>query len=641
MIIATAGHIDHGKTTLVHALTGIDTDRLPEEKARGISIDIGFAHCTAGGVTLGFVDVPGHERFVRNMLAGVYAVGHVLLVVAADDGVMPQTREHLHIVDLLSVAEGTLLITKKDRVDAVRLDEVECELRELVRGTRLEGAPVFAVSAVSGEGLDVLRDRLVAAAQARHAATVTVDAHARYVVDRVFTSAGSGTVVTGTVIAGSIAAGDALAISPGGIEARARKLQRYGQAVERAGVGERCAINLANVGRDGVHRGDWLVAPEAREATACIDVRLQLLASEPGPLKHWTPVQVHLGAAAVPARLALRRGASISPGAVAMARLRLARPVSAAHGDRLIVRDQSASRTLGGGVVVDPVPQRLPRTEQDAVLAALDWQDLAGAADVLVKHSARGLDLNWLSRVYQVPQASVIGHLPAYALVVQSEPPRAFAERHVAALRQSLVERVGHFHVQHRAKGAIELATLRADVAPCIPADAFAALVKRVATEAGLQLQGSRLRAAGHDSTDNPRDLLLWQRAVPLLMEAHARIPSVRELAAMLQMSPEPLRDLLHRKTAVGVLVKLTPERFALPSTLQALAQCARQTAQSRPDGLFSAADFRDAIGTGRTLAIEILECLDRQGVTQRRGDSRCIRMQAANATSPIVSAIH
>jgi selenocysteine-specific elongation factor len=292
-------------------------------------------------------------------------------------------------------------------------------------------------------------------------------------------------------------------------------------------------------------------------------------------------------------------------------------------------------------VVVDPVPQRLPRTEQDAVLAALDWQDLAGAADVLVKHSARGLDLNWLSRVYQVPQASVIGHLPAYALVVQSEPPRAFAERHVAALRQSLVERVGHFHVQHRAKGAIELATLRADVAPCIPADAFAALVKRVATEAGLQLQGSRLRAAGHDSTDNPRDLLLWQRAVPLLMEAHARIPSVRELAAMLQMSPEPLRDLLHRKTAVGVLVKLTPERFALPSTLQALAQCARQTAQSRPDGLFSAADFRDAIGTGRTLAIEILECLDRQGVTQRRGDSRCIRMQAANATSPIVSAIH
>jgi selenocysteine-specific elongation factor len=649
LIVATAGHIDHGKTALVRALTGVDTDRLPEEKARGISIEVGFAHCTLGDRTLGFVDVPGHERFVRNMLSGVYAVGHVLLVVAADDGVMPQTREHLHIVDLLGVEQGTLVITKKDRVAAARIAEVERELRELVAGTRLQDAPALAVSALTGDGIPQLRERLAEAAAAASEATTGGDHHARYVVDRVFTVAGSGTVVTGTVIAGAIAVGDTLAISPRGLEGRVRKLQRHGSPVERAGAGERCAINLAGVEQADVARGDWLLAPAAQQATDRLDVRLQVLASESEPLKHWTPVHVHIGAADIPARLALKRGASIAPGASALAQLRLARPVHAAHGDRLIVRDQSATRTVGGGTVVHPCPAVLPRHERELALAALDGHDAAAAAEKLVKDSRDGVPLDWLARVYNLPVAAIEARLPAYAVVVRTAAARAFSDRRVAQLQQGMIERIGRFHAQYRELGGIELAQLHAELARSMPAEVFAWLVRTLAPAAGLRLQGSRVGLAGHDSTDNPRDQLLWQRARPLLMDAGAMIPSVRELAAQLNAPLQQLRDLLHRKSAVGELVKLTPERFALPQTLEMLARHARETAASRADGLFSAAQYRDAIGTGRGLAIEILECLDRQGVTQRKGDLRVIRpgasptraAAAAGASSPSSNPVH
>ena len=596
-----------------------------------------------GEHTLGFVDVPGHERFVRNMLSGVYAVGHVLLVVAADDGVMPQTREHLHIVDLLGVDSGTLVITKKDRVDADRIAEVEREVRELVHGTRLQDAPAIAVSAVTGDGLEALRQRLDSAAAQQGGARVAGEAYARYVVDRAFTAVGSGTIVTGTVIAGSIAAGDTLAISPRGTEARVRKLQRHGLVVERAGVGERCALNLAGVELANVARGDWLVAPQVQEATDRIDVRLHVLASEAVPLKHWTPVHVHIGAANVPARLALRRGASIAPGASALAQLRLTRPVQAAHGDRLIVRDQSATRTVGGGVVINPLPLQLARSERESVLAALDGHEAAAAAEKLVSQNRDGLPLEWLARVYNLPLAAIEARLPAYAVVVRTGTPRAFSNRRIAQLQQGIVERIGRFHAQYLELGGIELAQLHAELARTMPFEIFAAIVKTIAASAGLQLRGSRVGLSGHDSTENPRDQLLWQRAKPLLIEAGARIPSVRELAAALggpaAAQLVQLRDLLHRKSSVGQLVKLTPERFALPQTMEMLARKAQETVALH-EGPFSAAHYRNVIGTGRGLAIEILECLDRQGVTQRKGDLRTVRT-TQQAIQPIENHEH
>ena len=628
MIVATAGHIDHGKTTLVRTLTGIDTDRLPEEKARGISIDVGFAHCTlANGQTIGFVDVPGHERFVRNMLSGVYAVGHVLLVIAADDGIMPQTREHLHIVNLLGVAHGTVVITKKDRVDAARLAQVELDVVDLLRGTAWNSASVIAVSALTGEGMDALRKRLAAAAATEHGAAEDMGVLARFVVDRVFTAAGSGTIVTGTVIAGSIGVGDMLVITPAGIQVRVRKLQRHGSATERAHAGERCAINLANVEQANVSRGDWLVAAEAHHPTDRLDVHLKVLISEVGLLKHWTPVHVHIGAADIPARLTMRRGASVAPGEGAFAQLRLQRSINAAHGDRLILRDQSSTRTVGGGVVIDPFPPERRSAQRLAVLAALDAYDLRASLQALIVLLPQGIELEWLARVFNLQFEKILDLVPTDAVVLKTGLHTILSGEQVLQLQRTVVERLDRFHAEYKNATGMELVQLNAEIARELPMKVFVALVKLCAGRAGLQLHGSQVSIASHDSTDNPRDLVVWQRIRPMLHDAKASIPSVRELSVLSRVPLQQLRDLMHRKSGTGKLVKLTLERFALPETMEMLRQKAEQTAASCSDQLFSAAQYRDVIGTGRGLAIEILECLDKKGETLRRGDLRAIRI--------------
>jgi len=622
VIVATAGHIDHGKTTLVRALTGIDTDRLPEEKARGISIDVGFAHCVLpDGRTVGFVDVPGHERFVRNMLSGVYAVGHVLLLIAADDGVMPQTREHLHIVSLLGVQGGTVVITKKDRVDEARLREVEVQARELLRSSGLGDLPVLAVSATTGEGMNALRARLAAVAAVERRGQEGAGMHARFVVDQVFTATGSGTICRGTVISGSIAAGDTLVISPVGTQARVRKLQRHGRTADRAYAGDRCALNLANVEQQDVARGDWLVAAPAHRPTERIDGWLQVLDSEPAPVKHWQPVHVHIGAADVPARVALRRGESIAPGERAYAQLRLERPVHAAHGDRFILRDQSASRTLGGGQVLDPFPPARRGPSRDAALDALAAGNVRATLAALIE-AGQAVELDWLATVYNLSVSDILEQLPATAVTVRTEPPVALSDAASSRLRQKAVESLQRFHAGNRNAIGMDQARLHHEVARTLRADVFTALLKSWATGSGLQLRGPVVSFAGHDSTDNPRDQLVWQRIRGPLLAAEASIPSVRELSALTGVPLQQLRDLLHRKAALGELVKITPERFALPETMAMLARKVEETAGSRPDGLFTAAQYRDVIGTGRGLAIEILECLDKRGATQRRGDN-------------------
>jgi len=624
MIVATAGHIDHGKTTLVRALTGIDTDRLPEEKARGISIDIGFAHCTLpSGETLGFVDVPGHERFVRNMLSGVYAVDHVLLVVAADDGVMPQTREHLGIVALLGVRDGTVVITKGDRVSPERVAAVEAQVRALVRGTAFAASPVMPVSAPTGAGVPALRERLASAArtvQARHTAQELTP---RFVVDRVFTAQGSGTIATGTVVAGVIGAGYELVISPAGIQARVRKLQRHGEGVQQARAGERCAINLAHVEQTALSRGDWLVAPAAHHPTSVLDVRVKVLDTEAGPLRHWTPVHVHIGAADVPARLAMRRGAAIAAGEDALARLRLERPVNAVHGDRFILRDQSASRTVAGGSVVDPQPDvRRPRPLHAQVLQALEAPTAPEALSQLLRTGERRADLDWFARVFGWPVQRVEAAVPADAVRVAAGSRLALDACWVDELHQRMMQRLRDFHRDHPDASGIELEEMRRAIERGLPPEAFLLLVRQLAVRGEFELRHTKLRLAGHDSTDNPRDTLAWQRIRPMLQDAGAAIPSVRELSTLSRLPLQPLRDLMHRKCAAGALVRLTAERFALPETLHMLARKAAETAEQQADGRFTAAQFRDTIGTGRGLAIEILECMDRRGLTRRRGDN-------------------
>src|SRR4051812_44737126 len=395
MIVATAGHIDHGKTLLVRTLTGVDTDRLPEEKARGISIDLGFAYLPLpGGELIGFVDVPGHERFIRNMLAGVCGIDFALLVVAADDGVMPQTVEHLHILDLLHVKRGAAVITKIDRVDAARVGEVEREVRALLEGTGLSGAPILPVSAYAGIGVSDIKALLTA--EATRASSRRIEGEQlRYAIDRTFSVSGSGTVVTGTVFSGAVKPGDRLVVSPAGLEVRVRGIQIQGKPAERAVAGQRCALNLTGADLDSVRRGDWVLAPEIHKPTQRIDARVSVLRSEEHSLEHWTPVHLHLATSDVTARVATRRGVSVAPGVDAIVQLVLDQPIGALRGDRFILRDQSATRTIGGGFVLDPFAPATRRSAplRLAELAAFEHDTPEDALAALLAASERPIDL--------------------------------------------------------------------------------------------------------------------------------------------------------------------------------------------------------------------------------------------------------
>ena len=629
MIVATAGHIDHGKTTLVKALTGVDTDRLPEEKARGISIDLGFAYRkTADGNVIGFVDVPGHERFVRNMLAGVCGIDYVMLIVAADDGVMPQTVEHLNIVDLLAVRRGIAVITKTDRVPAERVDEVTAGVRALLAPTALAAIDILPVSAISGDGIDKLRDTLAAAAL-EHGSRGHAGRNLRYAIDRVFTVAGSGTVVTGTVFNGAVAVGDKLMLTPSGIEVRVRGVQKDGQAAPQAAAGERCALNLSGADLAQIHRGDWVVAPAIHAPTQRLDVRLQLLAGETQPLKHWTPVHVHLGTADVTARVAIRRGASIMPGTSAPVQLITDKPLAALNGDRFIVRDQSAMRTIGGGTVIDPFAPATRRNVKTraAQLAALEHADPDVALAALLACSPAGVDLTQFERTFNLTagRGDVLAGKPEVA-VVGKEQRMALARATVDGIKHQTVEALTRFHRDSPQALGVEIETLRKELAPALAAVTFAALVRELGDEKKLEVAGSSARLPKHIATDNPADEKMWQSLKPVLDAAGFNVPALRELAPAANIKEAILRDFLHRKARTGEVIRVTPERFYPRATLAQLAAVAQVVTQTVPGGQFTAAQFRDRSGVGRGLAIEILECLDRLGITQRIGDVRKMR---------------
>jgi selenocysteine-specific elongation factor len=636
MIIATAGHIDHGKTLLVHRLTGIDTDRLPEEKRRGISIDIGFAHLRLpDGNAIGFIDVPGHERFVRNMLAGVSGIDFVLLVVAADDGVMPQTREHLAILDLLGVSDGLLVITKSDRVPPARVEAVTAEVRMLVEGTVLQDAPAVAVSAMTGDGIDDLRARLVAALAARHRRAVE-GRFFRLAIDRCFTVAGSGTVVTGTIFAGSVKVGDALCLSPSGTAVRVRGLQVQGRTVEQAQAGARCAVNLtgAELQKDAIERGEWLVDPAIHAPTLRIDVHLRALASEPHALRHWTPVHLHLGTVDVTGRISTRRDLSIAPGSAEMAQIVLDQPVGAIAGDRFIVRDFSAQRTIGGGHVIDPFPppRRRRIAERQLELAALDQGAPAEVLAALMPQAAAGIDLSLFERRFNLTAAAAQQlYRNAGLQVLGRELRRGFVPARLAAMREALVAEVRSFHAKSPQATGIELAQLQKNAGLALPDEILQAVLRDAVQARLLELAGGLARVPGFDAAANSADEALWKRVRPLLSKTPHAPPQVREIAATLKLDEKTLQAMLQRRIKRGELVRLDPQRIYLRSAIVALARVVEQTAKASPGGQFSAAQYRDHAGVGRSLAIQILEHFDSAGLTLRVGDARKLRRKVAD----------
>jgi len=628
VIVATAGHIDHGKTLLVKTLTGVDTDRLPEEKARGISIDLGFAYWPLeSGAVIGFVDVPGHERFIRNMLAGVCGIDFALLVVAADDGVMPQTAEHLHILDLLGIRHGVAAITKSDRVAPERVEAVRAEVADLLASTRLAGIPVLAVSAVTGLGIEALKRQLSNAAGS-YAARMTEGQHFRLAIDRAFTIAGSGTVVTGTVFNGAVAVGDRLVISPKGTPVRVRGVQMRGKPAERAQAGQRCALNLTGTDLETVARGDWVLAEAIHAPTQRLDARVNVLASEAEPLEHWTPLHLHLATADVTARVSIPKEDAIAPGASAIVQLVLAKPVGALNGDRFILRDQSARRTLGGGVVLDPHARAGRRASEArlAGLAALEQGSPEAALAKMLTDPGRGVDLARFEQTFNLkPERAAALYAAAGVAVLGKDVRTAVAREWRDNLREQLLAAVRDFHRAQPQAVGVEPAALRKQLASLLPAAAFQALLRELADERRIEIAANLVRQPGHDATSNPEDQKLWQIVLPALQQGGFAPPPVAELAAALKLKETTLKDFLHRKARGGEVMRVPPGRFYPRATLATLAATAQAVARANPNG-FTAAQYRDATGVGRSLAIEILEFLDTLAITQRIGDARRIR---------------
>ncbi len=627
MIVATAGHIDHGKTLLVKTLTGTDTDRLPEEKARGISIDLGFAYLPLehGGL-IGFVDVPGHERFIRNMLAGVSGIDFALLIVAADDGVMPQTVEHLQILDLLNVSRGAAVITKVDRVDAARVETVRQQVQNLLAPTRLAGATIYAASAVSGAGMAELKAVLLNEAATQNPRNAAGQ-HLRYAIDRAFSVAGSGTVVTGTVFNGTVRPGDKLVISPAGSEVRVRGIQIHGKAADQAAAGERCALNLTGTDVESVRRGDWVMAAAIHRPTRRLDVRLNVLAAGTHALKHWTPVHLHLATADVTARVSLRRGEALAPGAGGIGQLVLDAPVSALHGDRFILRDQSAMRTIGGGVIIDPAPPAVRRSKtRDATLAALESAD-ADTALATLTTGDRAVDLAHFEAIFNLlPDVAAAIYTRAQLVPLGKDHRIAITQQRLSALHGEITKKVMAFHQAQPQAPGLESETLRMELAANLDADAFGQVLRLLAEQRKIEIHSSLVRQPGHDTTANSADAQMWETVQPVLTAAGFNPPPLRELAPQLKLKDAILKDFLYRQMKAGNLYRVGAERFYLKATMATLAATAQATWAKQPNGLFTAAQYRDATGIGRTLAIEILETMDTLMITQRVGDARKMR---------------
>jgi selenocysteine-specific elongation factor len=633
MILATAGHIDHGKTALVRALTGVDADRLPEEKRRGLTIDLGFAYMTLpDGRELGFVDVPGHERFLPNMLAGVLSIDRVLLIVAADDGPKPQTLEHLDILDLVGVAEVTGVVTKIDRVDAARRDAVVAEVSALLASSGYADAPIFAVSSRTGDGIAALSAHLCerAAAAERARAAKPPEGQFRLPIDRVFSLPGIGTVTTGTAASGSVAPGDRLLLSPRGIEVRVRGVHAHNRAVERADAGDRCAVNIVGSFPDGAEpgRGDWLVAPELHAPTSRVDVALKISRAAPTPLRSGLPVHVHLGTEDSVGRIAVLGHSALPPGEAGFMQLDLDRPIGALWGDRVVLRDHGALRTLAGGRIVDPFPPRRGRArpERLATLAALKESDAGTALEELLRHTgAVALAPFVLARNITLDRAGALVDAGGFVSLGEARDPYATSEAHLAALGARLAEVLAELHrAEPDALGVARPVLLRRlrGVAPEAVLDA--ALV--ASTAAGqIVRSGPVLRLPSHQPRLSREDERLWQRVEPLLAVGDLRPPRVREVAEALGLQPEAVARLMKRYERFGRVAAVAGNRYFLPETIAQLAVIARELADSDPGGAFTAAAFKDRSGVGRNLTIEILEYLDRVGITRRVGDARVV----------------
>lgn len=712
MMIGTAGHIDHGKTSLVRALTGTDTDRLPEEKKRGMSIELGYAFLAPsddgpavgkGSVApaatacqtevvpafglprepIAFIDVPGHEKLLHTMISGATGIDFALLLVAADDGVMPQTREHLAVLSLLGIDRGVVAITKIDRVDEARVQEVTQQARALLADTPLAHAPIIPVSATRGDGVAELRQLLRAEAarlDAAHGADRTADPHGsessvraaaatepagttaestanttaalpaqagfRLAIDRVFSLDGVGTVATGTVHAGRVQVGDVLQQVPDGPkELRVRSLHAQNRSTDSAHAGQRCAINLAGIERDQLQRGHWLAQPGIASVSDRLDVELHLWHAEPRAIRSGTRVHVHLGTTASPAAVAVLDADNLAPGRTGLAQLVLPQPLAAWHGDRLILRDAAGQRIIGGGRVLDSrAPVRYRRTPQRLqLLQALQRPTLRDRLAGLLETCEHGVDLRQWQQVFGLASVAefdaslqTLPHRRLAGDFIIGEPAWQHLRRTVldtlAAYHQNATDEIGPDAARLR-----RLARLRMDDAH------WRLLLDALVQEGSVAQSGAFVHLPEHGSQLAARDETLLQRLTPHLMEAGAQGAWVRDLAEHIGEPAANLRPAMARLARSGHLYQVVKDLYLDAATAARLAALVRQLAlenkepvdsaevqrASNPLPILTVARFRDASGLGRKRAVQMLEFFDRIGLCRRVGDTHVLRLES------------
>jgi selenocysteine-specific elongation factor len=623
LIIGTAGHIDHGKTSLVKALTGVDADRLKEEKERGITVDLGFAYKPLpDGDVLGFVDVPGHEKLVRNMLAGATGIDHVLLVVAADDGPMPQTREHLAIVDLLGLGRGVVVLTKCDLVSPQRLAEAEAEVRALLAGSALAAAPILPVSSVSGQGIAELATHLDRARKALPSGRA--GGQFRLAVDRAFTLAGIGTVVTGTAVSGRVAVGDRLTVSPRGVPVRVRGLHAQNRQAGEGRAGQRLALNLAGVEKNDLRRGDWLLADALHAPTQRLDVRLEVLPGEAKALEHWTPVHLHLGAEDVGARVVLLEGEAIAPGRSARVQLHLERPIGALHGDRFIVRDQSALRTMGGGVVIDAFPPetRRRREQRLAALAALEQASAVDAlAALLALQPPTGVDARQFAALWNLTDADKQALLAAvpHRSIVDGARELLFAAGQLERYGTAVSDHLAAFHRRKPDSPGLTQEHLQRAVRDKPAGAVFALLLQQLLRGGTLKRSGPHLSLAGHDASLQGADKQLWERLKPWLDEGGLHPPRFSELLLRdRSLRKDQVLRVMERLQRMGHIHPVGAEYFIQTPHLLQLATRAYELAQADPHRRLNVKELRETTGISRHLSVPLVEYFDQIGLTKR-----------------------
>lgn len=632
IVIGTAGHIDHGKSSLVQALTGKNPDRLPEEKRRGITIDLGFADLELGDVRVGFVDVPGHERFVKNMLAGVHGIDAVALVIAADEGVMPQTREHFDICRLLGVNHGFIVITKSDLVDEEMLDLVREEAEELVEGSFLEGAPIIAVSAKTGNGLEDLRvalRKIAAETPARSADFVT-----RLPVDRAFTMKGFGAVVTGTLVSGEIAEGDELELLPAGMRVRARGVQVHGASVHRAVAGQRTAVNLAGVELSAIERGMVLAEAGSLQTTQILDVHLEVLPSAPRNVRTRARVRLHIGAAEVLGRVrVLNLRGEIAPGEAGFAQLRLETPIVALHEERFIVRSYSPTITIAGGVVLDPLATKhrgrdLAKTD-DRLRELMRPERSRKLTAFVLAAGDQGMTLEqFIARtgLKQVVAATIADEALREGTITDAGGV-FIGTTNFERLAQAVVEAVKSHHQSDPLSRGLARELLRERFFSHTPPEIFRAVMNHL--ESTLVTEKDLVRLREHKVDLSTADSTLRDKIVVIYEAAQLEPPTLDqalESAGVSSTERAHGRKILQMLLDNGTLIRAQADMFLHVTAINRLRGLLQDFASHHePERLIDVAQFKELAGVSRKYAIPLLEYLDRERITRRAGDKRII----------------